>query len=144
MNAVFYNMLNAVRSIRQLYYDAENKIALKYGLSKGESSVLAFLHNNPGRDTLSDIAYGRHMKKANVSAAIKMLEEKSFIGRKLDCNDRRVTHLFLLERSSGFIEELSAASDVLSEQLLKDFKADDISKLDDFMARLGNNARRGL
>ena len=144
MNAVFFNMITAVRSIRQLYGNTEAEIASRYGLSKVESAVLAYLYNNPGHDTLSDISYGRRIKKANASVAVTMLERKGFLGKKGDERDRRVTHLFPLPPASDFLNELSAATDDLLVKLLAGFDADDISQLDCFMRRLEDNARMVL
>ena len=96
MKEVFIDMLSAVRVIRQLYHELEGDIAIKHGLTKVESSVLAFLHNNPDADTLSDIVYGRRLRKGNVSIAISSLEKKGLLCRKADEKDRRVTHLLPL------------------------------------------------
>ncbi len=142
MNTLFYDMISAVRSVRQLYEEAEGKVASKYGLSKVESAVLAFLNNNPGRDTASDISVSRRIKKANVSVAVNALENKGFLSRKTDEKDRRVSHLTTLPPSFSFLKELSSTTERLFKALVEGFSEEEISQLDDLMRRLDVNARK--
>ena len=142
MKEVFIDMLSAVRVIRQLYHELEGDIAIKHGLTKGESSVLAFIHNNPGADTLSDIVYGRRLRKGNVSMAISSLEKKGLLCRKADEKDRRVTHLVPLPAADKFLSELMEATDELCRKVLDGLSPEDVEVLDGFFVKLDENGRK--
>ncbi len=84
------------RAAGKLYEKMFEKIRIQYGMTQLEVDILAFLKNNPGMDTASDIVNYRMLPKANVSQAVELLIQKGFVGRKTDEQDRRKIHLELL------------------------------------------------
>ena len=84
------------RAAGKLYEKMFGKIRLQYGMTQLEIDILAFLKNNPGLDTASDIVNYRMLPKANVSQAVEFLIQKGFVGRRTDEQDRRKIHLELL------------------------------------------------
>ena len=91
------------RAAGKLYEKMFGKIRLQYGMTQLEIDILAFLKNNPGLDTASDIVNYRMLPKANVSQAVEFLIQKGFVGRRTDEQDRRKIHLpqFLLKSHTG-------------------------------------------
>ena len=69
-----------------------------FGLTRNELDVLLFLHNNPGFDRAADIVAHRGMAKSHVSLSVTNLEERGFLLRRFDENDRRMAHLILTEQ----------------------------------------------
>ena len=133
--------MDTVRLMRHLHGRLEGTIAGRHGLSGTEAAVLAFLHNNPGRDTLSDISYGRHMRKGNVSMAVSSLEDRGFVERRLDGSDRRVMHLSPTVLASPFLEELDDMMAGLSSAAFSGFSPSDRKNLARLMERLEENMR---
>ena len=66
------------RAAGKLYEKMFGKIRLQYGMTQLEIDILAFLKNNPGLDTASDIVNYRMLPKANVSQAVEFLIQKGF------------------------------------------------------------------
>ena len=89
MNESMNTMMDAIRIMLHRYNELEKKVGERYGLSGGEMAVLAFLINNPGKDTASDVCYGRMMKKGNVSFLVTSLEMKGLMGKRIDEKDKR-------------------------------------------------------
>ena len=92
------------RAAGKLYEKMFGKIRLQYGMTQLEIDILAFLKNNPGLDTASDIVNYRMLPKANVSQAVEFLIQKGFVGRRTDEQDRRKIHGHDRERKTAVSE----------------------------------------
>ena len=102
-------LLFGIRRIVKFYELLLKPVCLQYGLSHMEAEILAFLHNNPGRDTASDIVELRMFKKGNVSQAADSLIERGFLTRERDLGDRRKSHLHLTDASQEILREIERA-----------------------------------
>ena len=84
----------------------------RFGLTLCETTILAFLYNNPEDDTAADIVQLRMLSKGNVSSAVESLLQKNLLEKHQDVSDRRVYHLSLTETAapvSDAIKEVNAA-----------------------------------
>ena len=84
----------------------------RFGLTLCETTILAFLYNNPKYDTAADIVQLRMLSKGNVSSAVESLLQKKLLRKRQDASDRRMYHLSLTKDAasvSDAIEEVNAA-----------------------------------
>lgn len=144
MDSTLNDMLQGMRSLRRLHEKMEGEIASAYGLTRSECAILAFLSNNPGHDTISDITVGRHMKKGNVSAVAAALEAKGLLERRVDGEDRRVMHLSPSASASPIVAALSAMLREFSSAVLAGLSEAERERLGGYMKVLDANARRLL
>lgn len=141
MDETFRVIIDSVRMLLNRYRSMEHEIGERYSFSSAECAVLAFLHNNPGHDTQSDITFGRNLAKSNVSAAVALLEEKGMIKRSADAIDRRIIHLSLTEKAEPFLFELEDGLSRLCAFSFVGFSENDRKELGVLMQRLLMNIR---
>ena len=72
-------------------------ICKEHDLTRNELDVLLFLHNNPAFDRAADIVSRRGIAKSHVSLSVTNLENRGFLVRRFDENDRRTAHLELTD-----------------------------------------------
>ena len=80
-------------------------------LTRNELDVLLFLYNNPGFDRAADIVSLRGIAKSHVSLSVSNLEDRGYLDRCFDANDRRTAHLKL----TGAGRELAGKARELQE-----------------------------
>lgn len=95
-----------IRNFKKAYDTRVSSAGAPFGLSRVETDVLLFLHNNPDYDTAREIVELRGLAKSYVSRAVEGLAEKGQLAHEEDAADRRVVHLRLLPASR---EPLAAA-----------------------------------
>lgn len=137
-------LLFGIRRIVKLYEFSLKPICLQYDLSHMEAEILAFLHNNPGRDTASDIVELRMFKKGNVSQAADSLIERGFLTRERDPDDRRKSHLHLTENAQEILVKIETARLAFQTQLFSGFSEEEFSLFQSLNARIFENALAGL
>ena len=86
-------LLMAMRSVARRFDRMLGEIGADYGLTQIEVSILAFLRNNPGRDTASDVIELRGFSKGAVSQGAERLVRRGLLARSADGRDRRRVHL---------------------------------------------------
>ena len=89
-------LLELMQRIGKMHEQMLKELCRQYDLSLIEAKIIAFLHNNPTKDTAGDIAELRMLSKGNVSQAVDLLCQKGFLSKTADQTDRRKTHLSLL------------------------------------------------
>lgn len=115
-------LLFGIRRIVKFYELSLKPICLQYDLSHMEAEILAFLHNNPGRDTASDIVELRMFKKGNVSLAAENLCKRGLLSRQRDLDDRRKSHLHVTEAAQDILEEIERARRAFQTRLFPAFQ----------------------
>ena len=139
MNESMNTIMDAIRIMLHRYKELEKKVGERYGLSGGEMAVLAFLINNPGKDTASDVCYGRMMKKGNVSFLVTSLEMKGLMGKHVDEKDKRIIHLYLKEEAAAVSSELERMRNSFIDKVFSGFSIDEKEKLIDFFGAMKCN-----
>lgn len=135
------DVLQRVRFIVRLFERTDQPVCDKYGLSKLEVDVLAFLKNNPGLDTARDIVELRMLPKANVSMAVESLIQKGLLTRQQDHQDRRRIHLALTLLGDGVLPDIMAARQTYGAALFMGFSEEERATFDAMMGRIADNAR---
>ncbi len=138
----YTDILQKIRRITRLFERCARSAGEKYGLTATEMDVLAFLANNPGRDTASDIVELRMLPKANVSQAVESLIEKGMLSREQDSGDRRKIHLTPTESAQEPTAALGASRESLFVLLFDGFTAQDRAAYAAMNERIAQNAAK--
>ena len=85
--------LRRVRGITRFFDYCEREVCVQSALTQTEADILAYLGNNPDRDTASDIVDYRGIPKGYVSKAVDALMSRGYLHREKDEADRRRIHL---------------------------------------------------
>lgn len=137
-------VLLGIRRVIKFYEISSKRTAARYGLSTMEADILAFLKNNPERDTASDIVDLRMLPKGNVSQAIDELIGKGLLSREKDSQDRRRIHLHLTPATEKILEELQKNRQEIQSQLFSGFTAEELSLFLQLNTRIFKNAALAL
>ena len=137
-------VLTTIRQIIKLYELCLEDTRTKYGLTGMEIRIISFLHNNPGKDTVVDIANMRVLSKGNVSRGADSLIQKELLERIHDKVDRRCVHLHLLPAANAIIEDIENASRRFEEQIMNGFTEEETELFADLNERFLQNIKEGL
>ena len=137
-------LLRSMRCMLKLYEAYALPVCRANGLSQTEADVLAFLDNNPGLDTASDIVELRMIPKANVSQAVDALMHKALLTRQQDAKDRRRIHLTLTDAAQSITAQLRQARTAYFERLFSGFSPEQAETLRALNARILQNAQAAL
>ena len=130
------------RAAGKLYEKMFSQVREQYGMTQTEADILAFLKNNPGLDTASDIVNYRMIPKANVSCAAEMLMRRGLIRRRTDEKDRRRIHLELTPGACGAAEEIQRAQNRFMETLFAGFSQEEKRQYMELTYRIADNIRQ--
>ena len=72
-------LLVLMQRIGKIHEQMLKELCRQYDLSLIEAKIIAFLHNNPTKDTAGDIAELRMLSKGNVSLAVDLLCQKGIV-----------------------------------------------------------------
>ncbi|MCR4940944.1 MAG: MarR family transcriptional regulator [Treponemataceae bacterium] len=133
-----------IASETELYELKMKPIAVRYGLTNMELSILLFLANNPEYDTATEIVEIRHLTKSHVSISVRSLEEKCYLKKEYRNGDHRTTHLVLLRSSQEIISTGRKAQSDFMSTLTRNFSKDEIRKLEGFLCRMNENVCKAL
>lgn len=134
------DLLVLMQRIGKIHERMLKDICQKYDMSLIESKIIAFLHNNPTRDTAGDIVELRMLSKGNVSQAIEMLNQKGLLSKMTDPVDRRKTHLSLLPACMEITKAIDLAQSEYYNNLFEGFSSEELQILTSLNERLASNA----
>ena len=97
--------LDTIQLAKKRYAQLLDPLCNTWGLTKTEVDILLFLANNPGLDRAADIVRIRQITKSHVSLSVSNLEQRGFVYRTFDPEDRRTAHLKLREEALPVIRE---------------------------------------
>ena len=137
-------LLRSMRCIFKWLEVCELDVCQTYQLSLTEVDVLAFLDNNPGLDTATDIVELRMIPKANVSQAVDTLIHKALLSKQQDTRDRRRIHLALTPAAQPIVQALRQARHQFVSRLFGGFTDEDQEAFFDFSRRIVGNASGAL
>ena len=73
-----------IRRVIRLYESLNRQVCDTWHITQIETDIIAFLKNNPEKDTARDIVEFRMLQKGNVSQAVEDLIQKGFLARRPD------------------------------------------------------------
>jgi len=132
------------RTMVRLFERLTAAACAEYGFTRAEIDVLAFLSNNPGFDTASDIVEYRQMSKAGVSQAVEQMIRKGMLTRRQDEKDRRQIHLLLTEAAKTPAQALADARARLGEVMFDGFTPEELALYVRLAQRTHENAKKAL
>lgn len=138
------DILLSIRTLMKLYEQTLSEIKTDCRLSLMEINIISFLHNNPGKDTIGDIAELRMLPKGNVSQGVESLVQKSLIRRTPDKADRRKIHLTLTSQAYPLVEEIEEAKRLFFLRAYDGFSAEETALFFQLNNRIAENARKWL
>ena len=112
----------------------------KYGISRTEWRVLAHL-GEFGQMTAKNICERASLHKTKVSRAVVALEEKRWLTRSTDQQDRRVEHLILSKAGEQAYHDLTKEADKLNAELVAGLSAEELATFRKIMDSLSRNAK---
>ena len=78
------DLLVLMQRIGKMHEQMLKELCRQYDLSLIEAKIIAFLHNNPTKDTAGDIVELRMLSKGNVSQAVDLLCQKGLLSKTAD------------------------------------------------------------
>lgn len=128
--------------IKKAYDGLWEGIQEKYGLTRVEIDVIAFLRNNPDCDTASSIVEFRRIAKSHVSGAVESLTDRGWLTKEQDTRDRRCTHLRLTDDADAAAEEITARQKEFSAALRDGISEEELAAFGELLQKLTENARK--
>ena len=138
------DILLTIRMIFKFYEHCLEDVRMQYHLSGMELKIISFLHNNPSKNTVRDIAENRMLSKGNVSRGVDSLIQKGFMCRVPDPKDRRWVRLHLEAAADPIIQAVEEAGEKFSRQMLQDFSPEEVAVYENFNQRLTQNIHQSL
>ncbi len=134
------NLLHDMFVIKKVHDLLLEEIGGKYGLTKVETCVLAFLASNQGMDTARDISEYLMITKSHVSKAVEGLSGKGYISGDKSCMDRRQVHLRLTQKANAIALDINRRQTELIEALDKGIGEADYEKLCEICGAIARSA----
>ena len=132
------------KTITCFYEKAGEEVCKKYGISQMEYDILMFIDANPQYATAADIVRVRKSVKSHVSTSLKRLEEKGYIERKVDDNNKKVITIHILEKAECVIQEGKEAQKHFMHTLFNGIRRDEIMEFKDCFEKVCRNAEEIL
>ncbi len=138
MTQPFMKQLGEVWRCANLYRTAQYEAL---GIGSYQDSYILYLCRHPGtpQEKLSEVIY---VHRSNVARQLSSLEEKGFITRSPDPEDRRSLLVYPTQKALDAIPAIRAVHNRWNEKVLEGFSEEERALVADFAARLSENARR--
>ena len=107
----------------------------RHGLTRPEWRVLVNLAEEPSL-TASELCARVPLHKTKVSRALAALEARGWLTRRLDAQDRRVSHAALTQKGRRAFNRIRPEMEAATENLLAPLSPDDRRKIDEGLAVL--------
>ena len=108
----------------------------QWALTRNEMDVLLFLYNNPGLNRAADIVAHRGITKSHVSLSVTALEDRGFLVRQLDPQDRRTDRLRLTEAALPAARQGRAAQLAYFERLFRGMNREEMERFQQLVQKI--------
>lgn len=130
-----------LRGMIKLYEKTMKTVCTAHALTMVETDIIAFLKNNPQKDTAADIVELRMLSKGAVSKGVEALIQKELICRYPDMEDRRRIHLKLTDRSEPILTDIEKAQTEFWDTVFEGFSEEELVICEKLKAHLFENVR---
>ena len=107
------------------------------GLTSGQPKVLDYLKDHNGA-VQKDIAAGRHIEPASLTAILNGMETKGLIERRLCPDNHRFYNVYLTETGRLYVGRLENEFDTIESYTLQNFSEADKEQLIEYLSRIYN------
>ena len=134
--AAFFDVFN---QSQKAYSRQLEPVCKKWDLTRSEVDVLLFLYNNPEYDRAADIVTRRGMTKSHVSMSVANLADRGLLARQTSYDDRRTTHLRLLEEGIKIAAEAREAQQGFFDMLYEGVSPEELALWEDITQKVVGN-----
>lgn len=139
------------RGLNMYFWDQHKTITLyyemltastcdKYNLKKMEYDILMFLYHNPEYNTAADIVRIRKSTKSHVSTALKVLEDRGYITKKINENNKKRVELFLEDSANEIVKEGLNVQNQFAHDMLQGLTDEEIKVCRNVFEKICRNA----
>lgn len=114
----------------------------KYQLRQLEYDILMFIYNNPEYNTAADIVRIRKSTKSHVSISLKVLEDRGFIERRVDKDNKKHVTIHLLQLANEVIEDGKWAQKEFAQDMFEGLSEEEIKVFMNIFQKVYENAER--
>lgn len=107
-------------------------------LTLAQARVLFYLQRNPGLRQVM-LAEMLEVQPMTLARLIDQLEHLKWVERRVDATDRRAYQLYLTKAAQEPLLDIERVSLKVRKQALQNFKPEELSQLQDLLARMHNN-----
>ncbi|MBM6750623.1 MarR family transcriptional regulator [Mediterraneibacter glycyrrhizinilyticus] len=130
-----------LRGMIKLYEKTMKTVCTAHALTMVETDIIAFLKNNPQKDTAADIVELRMLSKGAVSKGVEALIQKELIRRYPDTEDRRRLHLQLTDRSELILTDIERAQTEFWNTVFEGFSEEELEIHERLKTHIFENVR---
>ena len=130
-----------LRGMIKLYEKTMKTVCTAHALTMVETDIIAFLKNNPQKDTAADIVELRMLSKGAVSKGVEALIQKELIRRYPDAEDRRRLHLKLTDRSEPILTDIERAQTEFWNTVFEGFSEEELEIHERLKTHMFENVR---
>jgi MarR family transcriptional regulator, organic hydroperoxide resistance regulator len=108
------------------------------GLYRGQPPVLKMLTERDGR-THTELAEQLHVSPPTISKMVQRMEKASFVVRKPDEHDQRVSRVYLTEAGRAVMADVRRAMDELDAETFAGLSDEEMATFRAFLTRIRDN-----
>lgn len=130
------------KTITRYYEMKVSGVCEKYQLRQLEYDILMFIYNNPEYNTAADIVRIRKSTKSHVSISLKVLENRGFIERRVDKDNKKHVTIHLLQLANEVIEDGKWAQKEFAQDMFEGLSEEEIKVFMNVFQKVYENAER--
>lgn len=130
------------KTITRYYEMKVSSVCEKYQLRQLEYDILMFIYNNPEYNTAADIVRIRKSTKSHVSISLKVLEDRGFIERRVDKDNKKHVTIHLLQLANEVIEDGKWAQKEFAQDMFEGLSEEEIKVFMNVFQKVYENAER--
>ena len=130
------------KTITRYYEMKVSGVCEKYQLRQLEYDILMFIYNNPKYNTAADIVRIRKSTKSHVSTSLKVLEDRGFIERRVDKDNKKHVTIHLLQMANEVIEDGIWAQKEFAQDMFEGLSEEEIRVFMNVFQKVYENAER--
>lgn len=127
-----------LRLITQASYNNVEERLVKYGLVKGQASLLVMIRDNNG-STQKELSEMMGVKYSSMSERLNKLEDMGYIERNIDDTNSKFKRIFITSNGRIAATQCRKIQNEFNAILYKGFTKKDIKQLENYMQRLSKN-----
>ncbi len=114
----------------------------KFKIGSGQSNILRFLSHEGDGISQEEISERLDLDDTTVARAVQKLEEKGYVEKCRDENDKRVNRIYLTKKSKKLKQSIEDAKDDLTNILLNGISDDEFQACISVLGKMYENLKR--